>query len=348
MRNFTKQEMKDVIDGKAKLNRVPMIYKFNIKPWCFKDREKEMEDFLSENIYDIENFHVKVPHEKQIPPEYPNHKWGRMEKTKTEKIGLDAEILYPEWEDMELLYNDFPDPNHPYLIQNADLDQSKYIVAHWGRILFERHWGLRGMENALTDYYLYPDEVHRLYAKITQYTEAVIERSHNELHADAVFITDDIGTQTGPFFSPEIFREFFKPYYKQLIQKAHSLGMHFWMHTCGGIEPFLNDLIEIGLDVIHPLQKYTVDYKEIAEKYGGKICFLVGFDVQQIIPYGTTEDVREEVRNIIDTFAREDGRLIMDMGNGCTPDWKFESIQALYDETLTYSQKFFKEKKNKN
>ena len=106
-------------------------------------------------------------------------------------------------------------------------------------ILFENHWNLRGMENTLMDYYLYPESVHKLYRAFTDYHKVLIYRCKHELHADGVFFSDDIGTQNGPFFSPEVFDEFFLPYYKELIDYAHSLGMHFWLHSCGNVEMFL-------------------------------------------------------------------------------------------------------------
>ena len=121
-----------------------------------------------------------------------------------------------------------------------------------------------------------------------------------------------------------------------MIDRCHELGMHFWLHTCGNIEIFLDDFIEIGLDVIHPLQKYTMDEKEIVKKYGGRICFLVGFDVQRTIPYGSEEDVRAEARFLIDTFSRPDGRFMLTFGNGATPDWKMNCVEALYDEIENY------------
>lgn len=186
------------------------------------------------------------------------------------------------------------------------------------------------------DFYLYPDEVHRLFRKLTDFYLRILERIKEEADADGIFVTDDIGTQTGPFFSLEIFRDFFKPYYKELIDKAHSLGMHFWLHSCGNIELFLEDFIEIGLDVLHPIQKHTMDYREIAEKYGDRICLLVGFDVQQTIPFGTPEEVRQEVRELIDIFSRPNGRFMLTMGNGSTLDWQLESLEALYDETEHY------------
>ena len=111
------------------------------------------------------------------------------------------------------------------------------------------------------------------------------------------------------------------------------------MHTCGNIELFLPDLIEIGLDVIHPIQKYTMDEAEIAKKFGGQITFWVGFDVQQIIPYGTPQEVAQEVRHLVDTFARKDGRFMLTLGNGATPDFPIESLQALLKTSYEYGRK---------
>ena len=123
---------------------------------------------------------------------------------------------------------------------------------------------------------------------------------------------------------------------------AHELGMHFWLHCCGNILAFLPDLIEIGVDVLHPIQKYTMDEREVAQKYGKDLCIWAGFDVQRIIPYGTPEDVRREVRFLLDTYARPEGRLILAAGNNMTPDTPMESLEALLDEALRYGQEVCK------
>ena len=101
---------------------------------------------------------------------------------------------------------------------------------------------------------------------------------------------------------------------------------------------FIPDFIEIGLDVLHPIQKYTMDEKSIADKYGNDICIWAGFDVQQIIPYGTPEDVRREVRFMIDTYARNSGRLIMGAGNNVSSDTPMDSLRALLDESYEYGK----------
>ena len=164
----------------------------------------------------------------------------------------------------------------------------------------------------------------------------MIERGKRELNLDGIFTSDDLGTQSSTFFSVRIFREFFAPYYKEIIDRVHELGMHFWLHTCGNIEAFLPEFIDLGIDVLHPIQKYTMEEKRIAGAFGDKIAIWSGFDVQQTIPYGTPEEVRREVRFLIDTYARRDGRFMLTLGNGATPDTPLESLDALLDEALRY------------
>ena len=193
------------------------------------------------------------------------------------------------------------------------------------------------MTDALMDYYIEPDKVHRLFRAVTDLYVRIITRAAQEQQCDGIWISDDLGTQTGPFFSPEIFKEFFKPYYREMISACHELGMHTWMHACGNIEAFLPDLIEIGLDVIHPVQKHTMVEGEIASKYGGNITFFNGLDVQQVIPWGTPDEVRQEVRFLIDTFWRN-GRCMITAGNGINQDCPLESLEAFFQEAIEYGR----------
>jgi uroporphyrinogen-III decarboxylase len=174
---------------------------------------------------------------------------------------------------------------------------------------------------------------------LTDFYKAVVTRGRKELGLDAIWTSDDIGMQTSPFFSIGVFREFFKPYYKELIDHVHSLGMHFWLHACGNIKPFIPELIEIGLDVLHPIQKYTMVENEIAAEFGKDICIWGGMDVQRIIPYGSPDDVRREVRFMFDTYFRRDGRFMLTAGNNMTADTPLKNLQALLDTALDYGTK---------
>ena len=188
------------------------------------------------------------------------------------------------------------------------------------------------MENALVDLHLYKDEVHRLFKELCDFYIGIIERTRNEIGCDGVYVTDDLGSQQDLMFSPEIFREMFLPYYRKIVETCHKNGLHFWLHSCGNIEKILPDLIEIGVDVLHPIQKFAMNEEEIAAKYKGRICFMCGMDVQKVMPFGTPKEVRAEVNRLVNTFGSDNGRMIFSMGNGVTPNIPIENLHALYDE----------------
>lgn len=332
---LAREQMQRVIEGRGAAERVPMVF----GPWfnekVFGTEASRYRELVDRYPCDAEVITLNTPDVFRAAPDDKSYRWMNIDDPFPPGTPLDA-VAALKWEHLDEVLADFPDPHYPGLIPPAPPVGGTYRVAVWWYWLFERLWSLRGMENALCDFYESPDEVHRLFRALTDFYKVMLTRVRTELHADAVWTSDDIGVQTGPFFSLEIFREFFKPYYKELIEHAHALGMHFWMHSCGKIESFLPDLIEIGLDVIHPIQTYTMDEREIAQKYGNKICIWAGFDVQQTIPYGTPEQVRTEVRRLIDTYYRPDGRFILTSGNALTADTPYDSLQALLDETLVY------------
>lgn len=337
-RSLTAQEVKNVIEGKGAAYRIPSGIHFWINPWVLGDKTQEALNIMSEYPDDLDVIVVNMPTVFRDQAKIPGFSWLPWNNPYGDNKAIDSATGLDDWDRLDEVLASFPDPETPEIIPNAKPKGDTYRLSYWWFFFFERFWSLRGMENALCDFYEYPDEVHRLFRALTDFYKKVIYRIKNELHCDGVWTTDDIGTQTSTFFSLDIFREFFLPYYKEIIDYTHSLGMHFWLHSCGNVQLFIPDLIEAGVDVIHPIQKYTMDEKEIIEKFGGKVCFWAGFDVQQTIPYGTPEEVRKEVDFLIDTYARPDGRLILATGNHTTADCPVESIRALLDETIKYGK----------
>ncbi len=251
--------------------------------------------------------------------------------------GHDGVVAIEDYErQLDGVLANFPDPEYKGMFPDNPPADGRYRLGQWFFFFYERFWSLRGMTNALMDPYVYPDQVHRLFDKMADFYCRVLERAKAECHIDGFFTSDDLGTQASTFFSPDLFDEFFVPYYKRVIDKCHALGIHFWLHSCGNIEAIIPRLIELGVDVLHPIQKYTMDERSIAERFGGQICIWAGFDVQQIIPWGTPEEVREEVRFMIDTYKRPEGRLMLTAGNGINEDCSLESLEALLDEVTRY------------
>jgi hypothetical protein len=319
---------------------VPVYIHFWVHPETFEEREPAVHAILAQYPEDVQLTWLSMPpiYRDETPQDAPAYSWLPWSNPhKNKNLPLDACIALPEWDRLDDVIAAFPDPNYPGLTSRFTAADGRYRLGSWFFCYFERHWMFRGMTNALMDYYLYPEKVHQLYRALTDFYLVTIERAAIEGSCDGFFTSDDLGTQTGEFFSPDIFREFFKPYYKELIDKAHEHNMHFWLHTCGNVNQFIPEWIDIGLDVIHPIQKHAMQEQEIARKYGDKITIFSGIEVQQVIPWGTPDEVRAEVRHLIDTFWRNgEGRCMFTAGNGINGDCTLASLEALFDEAYTY------------
>lgn len=138
-----------------------------------------------------------------------------------------------------------------------------------------------------------------------------------------------MGSQRGLLLSPEMIRKFVLPGSKKLIQQAHSYGLKVIYHSCGAISEIIPDLIEIGADVIHPIQALAngMDPMELKQKFGGKISFCGGIDTQQLLVNGTTEDIREKVRELKEIFPT--GLIISPSHEAILPDIPPQNIDAM-------------------
>jgi uroporphyrinogen decarboxylase len=333
------QEMRRIISGGGSGRRIPVL----LHPWV-SARAFETEaaraavqallDFYPCDAQIIPWRNIEI---YQAPEDDPTYRWIKADPPpQTGSRALDEQAPLADWAQLDDFLANFPSADYPNLFPRIPAPDGRYRIAHWWYTLFERHWSLRGMSHALMDYHTNPHEVHRLFRALTDLYLRIIARAHEELGADAIYVTDDLGTQTRTFFSRKFFDTFYAPYYQELVEAAHRMGMHFWLHTCGNVEQFLPRFIELGVDVVHPIQKYAMDEGQIAATYGGQIAFWVGFDVQRTIPFGTPQDVRQEVRHLMDTFYRPEGRLLFTAGNGITGDTPLASLEALFEEAFAY------------
>ena len=126
--------------------------------------------------------------------------------------------------------------------------------------------------------------------------------------------------------------------YGQLVAHCHSLGMHFWFHTDGAIEPILDDLGAIGMDTLHPMQEPPMDLLTLAEKYRGKFTFHVGIDIQYLLPTGTREEVIEGTKRLIDLCDHPEGGCVLAASNGIMPETPLENIEAFLQTAVSYGQ----------
>jgi len=333
---LTREETISVIEGRPKAGRVPVNIHFWVHTNKFGNQRNAVEQVLARYPEDIQVQSIANPAVYDAPEGSPGYRWVNWDDPyKNSTVGLDAHIAMRDWERIDEVLDNFPDPDFEDLFDGFEKPDGRYRLGHWWYGLFERHWSLRGMTNALTDYYTDPENVHRLFRALTDFYLRVITRMSEQQKCDGIWFSDDLGTQTGPFFSPELFRAFFKPYYHEILSRCHDLGMHAWLHACGNIEVFLPDLIEIGLDVVHPIQKHAMEAPAVVERFGEELTFFAGLDVQRVIPWGTPDEVRREVRYLLDTFWRN-GRCMLTAGNGINEDCPVANLEAFFEEAVEY------------
>lgn len=257
----------------------------------------------------------------------------------------DSNCVIDDWakldEFIEKLPNPAESPEYEALAARAEKvrAQDRYLIVGWWGLFYETPWGLRGMENLLVDYYEHPEEIHRLHdALCTLYCRS-IDRAAELLRPDGFWTSDDLGHQTQAMMRAPTFDQLLKPYYTRVGQRLKQHGIHFWLHSCGNNAPLLPSLIEAGVQMFHPVQKHTMDEAAIAREYGDRLGFWSGFDVQHLLREGTPEQVRAEVRHLIDTFDRPEGGMAIAAGNGIVGGTPFENIEAFLEEALVYGER---------
>lgn len=325
---LSKQEVIDTIEGKASPKRVPVLLKMWSSSNLYQGKEFEQANQVM-NAYPDDIAIVGLNNQMYIKERKSTAYDNDVQLENFEEVDRFIEMNIQKHESLE--YIESPEENN-----NPRLKDRYKLLCQW-YFLFENLWRIRGMTNALVDFYDYPEEVHKLFRAITNYYKGIIGRAKKEKNIDGFFVTDDIGTQTDIFFSIDVFKEFFYPYYKEIADYCHSLGVHFWLHTCGNITKFLPMLIELGLDVIHPIQRYSMDEIETFETYKNQICFWYGLDVQKTIPFGSAQDVEQEIKRVYDIFSKANGRFMFTCGNGLTPDCPIESFVKLYETSHIYN-----------
>jgi uroporphyrinogen decarboxylase len=203
--------------------------------------------------------------------------------------------------------------------------------------LFERLWLLKGFENTLMDLYSNEKEINYLLDGITEFHIEMSKRIIKLEIVDGLYTGDDFGTQRGMVMSPETWRKFFKERYKKIWRIYKDKNLPVFHHSCGNIIEILPVLIEIGLDVITPVQPEALDPVKLSEGFGEKLSFLGGISTQNVLPFGTPQDVRNEVIDRIRVLGRNNGYIISP-SHEVTSDCKPENFRMLISTLGEYKR----------
>jgi uroporphyrinogen decarboxylase len=147
---------------------------------------------------------------------------------------------------------------------------------------------------------------------------------------DGVLLGNDWGSQRDLLMSPATWRELLAPGAKREYDVIHEAGLDVWVHSCGNIRQIIPDLIEMGVDVLNPVQPECMDIFDLKDTFGDRMTFWGGISTQQTLPFGTEEEVEAETRRIA-AYMNRDGGYLLAAAQGIQADVPFENICRLID-----------------
>jgi len=260
---------------------------------------------------------------------YRQTAWGPMrEDVKGALAGANslAEIEAYDWPGVDALdHHALPalceaHPEHALIYGFADVWQRPALV--------------RGWEEFFVDMAARPDWAHYVCRKFTDFyledysRAARISRGRIDLY----LVISDLGSQAGPLISPAMFREFVAPYLRMMFDRIHDLGARVMFHSCGAVDPLLEDILALGPDVIDPIQPTGegMTPEALKSRYGSRVCFHGGIDMQRLLPQGTPDEVRAQARHYCEVLGAGGG-YILSPAHLFQPDVPPENVLAMYD-----------------
>ncbi|MCK9325655.1 MAG: hypothetical protein M0P69_09180 [Bacteroidales bacterium] len=200
--------------------------------------------------------------------------------------------------------------------------------------IWETSWFLRSMEDLIMDMLTEDEKATVLLDKVLDYqiSRATI---HASAGVDILSLGDDVGMQTGPLISPDLWKTWIKPRLKKVIDAARNIkpDILIFYHSCGDATQFIDGLIDCGVDILNPVQPECMDFNAIHETYGNQLSFWGTLGTQQLLPFGTPEEVREAARDRIQTCGQKGG-LILGPTHLVEPEVPFENLVAIKEAAL--------------
>lgn len=269
--------------------------------------------------------------------------WGAVwENIGDSQLGEVKQVPLTSWD----IWEDFniPDIHEPrrwqHLKEARTKAQDRFLLGN-GISIYERVHFIRGLENTWADIYLATEQLEELLDILVEMNLVAIEK-YATAGVDGYIFADDWGLQDRLMISPSSWRKIWKPRYARIFAAAHAAGLYTFLHSCGYIIDILEDLIEIGLDVIHMDQQENMGLELLGERFGGRITFFAPVDIQKTMAYGSLDDIRQYCRRMVRTLGSIEGGFIPrwytdPVGAGHRP----EAIDAMCEEFLRISQQLY-------
>jgi uroporphyrinogen decarboxylase len=267
--------------------------------------------------------------------------WGRIMETSIEgKTTYFVGGIINKIEDLENF--NFPDPNNQDIIEMMEKivkPLKKEDVVIMGQVHSGWHMAFQvrgGIDKLIIDFYKNPNFARKLMDKISKICQG-IAKAMIDVGVDVLFVTDDYADSKSLLISPKLFKEYELPNLKRMVDIGKKNDVPILKHSDGYLYPILDDIINTGIMGLHPMEPYVMDIAYVKEKYGDKICLIGNVDCKYVLPYGSEEDVRKDVRRCIDA-AGKGGGFILTSSNSLHANCKIENIYAMVDETRKYGK----------
>ncbi len=221
--------------------------------------------------------------------------------------------------------------------------KEKYIGCDISPCAFEMYWRLRGMEQALLDMALDPDFAYVMLSRCADFAIWLGEEACRRFPLDWLWTGDDVASQQAMMMSPDMWRQLIKPHLQRVFSVGKDEGLPVAYHCCGALRPIIPDLIEIGMDVLNPVQGNCpgMDPLELKREFGQAIAFMGGVDTQDMLPNRSVTEVRRETARLLAGMTSDGGGYILAASHTIPPETLDENIYAMYDEVGISREEIF-------
>ena len=199
--------------------------------------------------------------------------------------------------------------------------------------VFEMWWRLRGLEQTVLEMASEPELTAEMFGRCADFAVTLAQAACRRFPLDWLWTGDDVASQRSLVMSPRCWRQLIKPHLARVfaVGKAHGLWVAY--HCCGALRPIIGDLVEMGLDVLNPIQCNCpgMEALELKREFGSRLSFMGGVDTQDLLPHGTADEVRRATRRLIDGMTGDGGGFILAASHTIPPETPLENIFAMYE-----------------
>ena len=272
--------------------------------------------------------------------------WG-IEWTRVDGFNQISKYVLAGAAEEEVLAYQFPvDRIEPLvgLMERATRFENDYFVGcDVSPCVFEMYWRLRGMEETLAEILLRPELTQIMFGRCAEFTTQLSEAACQRYDLDWLWLGDDAGGQRSMLIGPDTWRRMVKPLLQQNAEVGKRHGLYVAFHSCGAIRPIIADLIEIGVDVLNPIQCNCPGMSplELKKEFGKDLAFMGGVDTQGVLPHGTADQVRKATAALLEGMIADGGGYILAASHTIPPETPDENIFALYHEAGITKEEIF-------